>query len=494
MINAMAFGLRLISPYPLYDKLLIKKPCNFARMLKTLSFWIFTGIVLISCQKQSGLNGNALLFLSADTVSFDTVFTSTATVTQQVRIINNNNEGIGISSISLAGGSGSPFILNIDGSPGPDVSNLNIPADDSLIIFVTVFLKPGTSPNPFLLQDSIRISYNGREQYIQLTAWGQNAHFLKNQTIRVNTSWPNDLPYVIYGSLIIDSAATLTVQAGVHIYMHADAPIFVDGSLQMTGDSLASQRIYVTGDRLDQPYAVYPGSWPGIYFRKPSKNNILNYAVIENGNHSIVAEGPGQDPNPKLTLNQCIINNSLGEGILGIQTSIRAVNCLISNCGQNIVIGLGGAYQFEYCTVASYSTELLFHQQPVLTVSNSGSNGSQLLVSDLNADFINCIFWGSEGILDEAEVIKQGNTAFKVLFDHSILKQQKYPENIDSISLWLNTNPQFLAASTPANTFNFHLEASSPAVDHGADLGIPVDLDGNHRPVNLPDLGCYERQ
>ena len=109
------------------------------------------------------------------------------------------------------------------------LSNLNIPADDSLIIFVTVFLKPGTSPNPFLLQDSIRISYNGREQYIQLTAWGQNAHFLKNQTIRVNTSWPNDLPYVIYGSLIIDSAATLTVQAGVHIYYMPMRPFLWTG-------------------------------------------------------------------------------------------------------------------------------------------------------------------------------------------------------------------------------------------------------------------------
>ena len=45
--------------------------------------------------------------------------------------------------------------------------------------------------------------------------------------------------------------------------------------------------------------------------------------LFENGNHSLVAEGPGLDPNPKLSLNQCIINNSLGEGILGIQTSIQ---------------------------------------------------------------------------------------------------------------------------------------------------------------------------
>ncbi len=463
-------------------------------MLKTIVFGILIGIGLNSCQKLSNPNENIRLLLSADTVSFDTVFTSTVTVTQQVKIINNNNESVNISSISLAGGSNSFFILNIDGNPGPDVSNLKISADDSLIIFVTVFIRPGTGPRPFLLQDSIRISYNSNEQFIQLSAWGQNAHFLKNQVIRGNSVWLSDMPYVIYGSLTIDSNASLLIQAGAHIYIHADAPFFVDGNLQIMGDSSDSQRVYFTGDRLDQPYAGYPGSWPGIYFRKTSKDNLLNYAVFQNSNHTIIAEGPGSGLSPKLSLNQCIINNSLGEGILGIQSSIHAVNCLISNCGQNVVIGLGGVYQFEYCTVAAYSTELLFHQQPVLTISNSGSDGSQLFTGDLNANFINCIFWGGEGVDDEAKVIRQGNTVFNVLFDHTILKQQNYPENIDSSSLWLNTNPQFVASGLPGNIFDFHLLSGSPAVDHGTNLGILIDLDGNPRPVNQPDLGCYERQ
>lgn len=463
-------------------------------MLKTLLFWIFTGIVLISCQKQSSLNENARLLLSADIVSFDTVFTATATITQQVKLINNNNEDVGISSISLAGGSSSSFIINIDGEPGPVASNLNIQANDSLTIFVTVFIKTGVQPGPFMLQDSIRISYNGTELFIHLNAWGQNAHFLKNQVIQGNTVWPNDLPYVIYGSLIIDSNATLTIEAGAHIYIHADAPLYVDGTLKLMGDSADSQRVYFTGDRLDLPYSGYPGSWPGIYFRKTSKENELNFADFQNGFHTLVAEGPGLGTNPKISMNQCVINNSLAEGLLCIQTSIKAVNCLISNCGQNIVIGLGGVYEFEHCTVASYSTNLLFHQQPVLTVSNSGSDGTQVITGDLNAGFINCIIWGGVGIPDEIQVSKQGNTVFNVLFDHSILRQQNYPTNIDSSALWLNTNPQFLSTGFPDNNFNFHVEAGSPAVDHGANLGIPIDLDGKPRPVNLPDLGCYERQ
>jgi hypothetical protein len=463
-------------------------------MFRALLLLVFAGSLVISCQKQSNLNGNAHLFLSADTVSFDTVFAATATITQQVKLINNNDQGIGISSISLAGGSNSSFIINIDGSPGPDASNLSIPANDSLTIFVTVFIRSGTGPVPFQLQDSIRISYNGIEQFIQLNAWGQNAHFLKNQLIQGNVVWPNDLPYVIYGSLTIDSNATLTIQSGAHIYMHADAPIYVDGSLNVLGDSMSNQRVYFTCDRLDLPYANYPGSWPGIYFRQTSKDNVLNYAVLKNGNHTLVTEGPSADLIPKLSLNQCIINNSLAEGILAVQSSVKAVNCLVSNCGQNIVIGLGGVYQFEYCTVASYSTNLLFHQQPVLTISNSGTDGSQVLTGDLNADFINCIFWGSEGVVDEALISKQGSTVFNVLFDHTILKQQNYPANIDSSSLWLNKDPQFIATGYPGNSFNFQLNAGSPALDLGSNLGISIDLNGDPRPASLSDLGSYERQ
>jgi hypothetical protein len=463
-------------------------------MFKSLLLSVLLGSLVISCQKQSNQNASARLFLSADTVSFDTVFTATVTVTQQVKLINNNDFGLAINAISLAGGSASPFIINIDGSPGPEVSNVGIAANDSLIIFVTVYIRPGSGPVPFHMEDSIRISYNGKEQFVQLSAWGQNAHFLQNMVIQHDTTWSGDLPYVIYGSLTVDSNATLIIQPGSHIYIHADAPIYVDGSLKVMGDSMSSQRIYFTGDRLDLPYANYPGSWPGIFFRQNSRDNILNYAVLQNGNQTLVAEGPSSDLNPKLSLNQCIINNSLTDGILAVQSSIQAINCLISNCGQNIVIGLGGTYQFEYCTVASYSTPLLFHQQPVLTVSNSGLNGNQVLTADLNAGFINCIFWGSQAITDEAIIQKQGSNTFNVLFDHTILKQQNYPSDIDSSSLWLNTDPLFVAVGTSDNEFNFQLQSGSPAIDKGANSGIIIDLNGDPRPANLSDLGCYERQ
>ena len=78
--------------HPLYLKSF--KLCAFTfKLVKFLLLLVLAGSLMISCQKQSNLNGNARLFLSADTVSFDTVFAATATVTQQVKLINNNDFG-----------------------------------------------------------------------------------------------------------------------------------------------------------------------------------------------------------------------------------------------------------------------------------------------------------------------------------------------------------------------------------------------------------------
>jgi hypothetical protein len=463
-------------------------------MYKCLFLWICVGSFLISCKKDSYIGGNVFLIFSSDSVSFDTVFAATGSVTKQVKIINNNDQKLLISDISLVGGKNSAFILNINGSPGPSSSNLTLDADDSIYLFISVYINPENKPQAFILQDSIRILYNGIEQYIRLSAWGQNAHFLSNAVIQGNVNWINDLPYVISGGLQVDSNSTLTIQAGCRIFFHANAPMLVDGTLLVLGEAADSQRVYFNDDRLDEPYASFPGSWPGIYFRQSSTNNVLQYAILRNGDQTIVAEGPSINSSPKLQLNQCIIDNSLETGILGIQSSIDAVNCLISNCGNNIAIALGGTYHFTHCTAASYSNPVLQHQQPVLSVSNAGTVGSQLLISDLQISFTNCIFWGDSAVVDEAQISDQGNTVFQVLFDHDILQQQHYPAHVDSIALLLNIDPEFVKIDNQDRLYDFHLRAGSPALGIGNDQGIGVDLDGNARIPGKQDLGCYERQ
>jgi hypothetical protein len=158
------------------------------------------------------------------------------------------------------------------------------------------------------------------------------------------------------------------------------------------------------------------------------------------------------------------------------------------------VIAVGGTYHFVQCTVASFSSPVLQHQLPVLSVSDAGMEGTQLVTGDLQALFTNCIFWGDTGVPDEMLVSREGSGTFQVLLDHTVLKQEHYPDNVDSIAIVLNTDPLFQKTDNQKGEYDFHLQAGSPVLGLGKDTGPSTDLDGNTRPAGSQDPGCYERQ
>ena len=394
-------------------------------VLKSLVFLLVLLTFFFSCKKDSFTNDpDVRLTTGVDTLHFDTVFTTTGSITQSFKIFNPASEGIRISSIRLAGGAASPFKINVDGTTGPQVSGLEIRANDSIYVFATVSINPTAANLPFLVRDSIEISYNGNTKFVQLEAYGRNAHFYRNREIVGTETWNNDLPYVILGRLTVDTGAILTINKGCKIYMHADAPFIVHGTLQTDGEKWDSTRVIFSGDRLDEPYRDFPASYPGLIFTDVSKNNVLNYTVIKNAYQGIVSINPSTNAAPKIILNETIIDNAYDIGIFGINTSIRAQNLLVSNCGKNIVLANGGDYSFTHCTVASFSNLFLQHKDPVLFVSNILNNSTPPV--PLTALFRNCIFWGEGGGLVDNEVVvnKTGATPFSVTFDNVLWRVQ----------------------------------------------------------------------
>ena len=129
-------------------------------------------LFLFACKKESFVTSpDARITITADTVKYDTVFTTAGSVTQSFKIVNENDQKINISSIKLMGGNSSAYKINVDGFIGPEVNNLEIAANDSLYVFVSVVIDQGANNLPFVVQDSIHVNYNGRDRWVQLEAW-----------------------------------------------------------------------------------------------------------------------------------------------------------------------------------------------------------------------------------------------------------------------------------------------------------------------------------
>ena len=392
----------------------------------------------------------------------------------------------------LAGGSASQFKMNVDGTSSTEVDNVEINKNDSVYVFVQVNVNPSSTILPFILRDSIEISYNGNIKSVQLQAYGQNAIFLKNQLLKGNVSWTKTLPYVIIGGIQVDSNATLNIEAGTKIFLHADAPFLVDGTLIATGTK--DEPVTFAGDRLDQDYKDLPAAWPGIYFRSASKNNSLVHTTIKNAYQGIVASGLSDNSTPKVSISKCILDNIYDVGVLGINTSIIADNSLISNCGSNMNLQ-GGDYRFINCTVASYGTNYISHTAPVLQIFNYLADNGSAQTFAMNALFQNCIFWGDGGTVDnEIFIDKRGTSAFSATFDHVLYKAKDEIAIANFISSIKNEIPMFDSIDVSKNIFDFHFNnhPNSPAINVGVITPFLYDLDDKMRD-SQPDLGCYER-
>ena len=452
-------------------------------------------LMIASCKKDSFItSADARLRITTDSLKYDTVFTTTGSITKSFKIINENSQKLRLSKIKLMGGSTSPFKININGIASSEQNNIEIAPNDSVYVFVAVSINPSAANLPFIISDSILIIYNGKNRFVQLEAYGQNANFLRSRLITTNTTWTNTLPYVILGNIRVDTNATLTIQPGTKIYSHADAPFIVDGTLIINGTK--NNEVVFAGDRLDNDYKDLPAGWPGIYFRNNSKNNVLKFAVIKNAYQAVVATAPSVNANPKLILQQCIIDNAYDAGILCANTSLQINNSLISNCGSNVALIYGGDYTFTNCTVTSYSNIFLNHKNPVLTVNNFAVQGGANVTANLNAVFKNCIFWADSGFVkNEIVVTKQGSNTFSVLFEKNLYRVTSDPANSSLSGNIKNQDPLFDNIDGTKRIYNFKISnAAAPGINKGAVTAFTKDLGDSNRNVGLPDLGCYEKQ
>jgi len=454
-------------------------------------------VTVFSCERYEVYKGpDAWLGFSTDTVFFDTIFTTLGSTTKNFRIINSNDQALEISSIELAGGASSVFRLNIDGYAGNSVSNIEIPPNDSLYVFVEVTLDPNNQDSLLAIHDSILFNTNGNLQDVNLVAWGQDVHMFNGDTVRTQT-WINDKPYLIRNYLLVDSLETLTIEEGVRIYMHRNAALILKGTLKARGS--VDSPIEIQGDRLEYLYRDIPGQWGLIYFWPGTKENELDYVNIKNGTIGLMADTVYTPNTPNLTSRNCRIANMSSVGILGQGTSIHASTTVIANCGQlALLLNIGGSYEFYHCTVGNYwGSGFSNRTTPSLAITDNYEDiyGNINVRPIEKAYFGNSIIYGNKEF--EFSINEHEENTMPFVFDHCLIKANPEDFNLDDTERFINTINLEDPAFVDYQNNNLALDTLSPAKDAGSQtiaLQYPIDIKADSRLGELgPDMGAYER-
>lgn len=483
-------------------------------LMKILRYWFFLPILsFIIVSAGSGCRKDILytqpgarLGFSSDTVQFDTVFTTVGSVTLPLKIFNKYNKTLQVSEIRLGGGGASQFRINVDGVSGTVFHDIEIPPFDSLYLFIEVTVNPGDAALPFVITDSITFLTNDNLQDVQLVAWGQNAHFHNGELVDVNSDWYNDLPHVIYNSILVDTGITLTIHEGCRIYVHGGSYFLVQGTLRVEGTK--DSTVNFQGDRLEPDYRDVPGQWGGIYFLRGSLGNSIVFARIFNalegissGNRLDSEFTPDDIPAfltdpPQIEIRNTMIHDCQNNGLVSINSIISAVNLLVYNTGESdLALLLGGNYDFNFCTLAGYGSAYLSHQTPVFVLSDSYDFGYSVESNDVIAgNFSNSVIYGSISEGNEMALIHADAAAgFNYLFDHCFIRTDSLGSSFNNSGCTLNTDPEF----TDIGKSNYTPGGTSPLINSGYELPdafVGDDILGAMRPYDAtaPDIGCYE--
>lgn len=465
---------------------------------------LLAAVLGTSCRRDRfAMDPEDQLAFSTDTVQFDTVFATVGSATRSLTVFNPHSESIRISRIELAGGESSLFRVNVDGISGTVHEDIEILPEDSIYVFMEVTVDPNMDRLPYVVEDSVLFFTNGNRQRVMLVAWGQNATFISGQRI-CDEVWTDELPYVIYNSMQVDSGCTLTIREGCRLYFHANSTMLVDGTLRVEGtqDSVVTFQ----GDRLEPFFRDLPGQWPGIFFLRGSTGNEIRHLVLKNSIEGILA-GFSKSAElsdfaatnmPQVRLENVTIQDVQGNGIFSLRSDITAENLLIYNCGaSNAALLMGGRYDFRHATLANYGSVALNHQTPILALANFFTfpdpvTGADLIVPAAleQAEFRNSIVEGNIVRQQEIAVGIEDGVDFNHRFDHCLLRTRISLDTLNAVDCIFREDARF--ADQAAR--NYNLLEGSPAIDAGLSLGISPDLAGNVRPFagTLPDLGALE--
>lgn len=461
-----------------------------------ITLWIAAVILALSTLFSSCIedgfttSSSDVLAFNKDTVAFDTVITLQGTATKQMVVYNHSKKQINISSIKVAGqASKGHFHLNVDGVRGDEFQNVEIRGNDSIYIFIEAYLDEMNQDEPTLLEDHLVFETNGMTQKVLLSAWGQDVVRIKGDTIKRNTRFTADKPYLIYDTMFVSPGVTLTLDAGTTLLFHDKAALRCAGRMRANGT--ADEPVTFRGDRLDRvvgstSFDIMSGQWGGVIFTPPTMGNILNHVIMKGSTIGMHCSANGDTTQCALKLVNCVLTNSASTCLATATCYVRLIGTEISDAAEEVGYFAGGKVEAIQCTFAN---NYLFKvpSLPILNVFDvEYSNGTK---GKIKAYFDNCIIYGLSSDINESNLDN-----FNVYLRYCLLKSAGTNDNHFINCVW-EGDPDFLTVRDD-NFFDYRLGNESDAIGQGNPALCPdearYDRYGNDRRARSAiDLGAY---
>lgn len=452
---------------------------------------------------------------STDTLSFDTVLTSISTVTRFFKVYNPHDLSIEIDEIKLEGPLSDFFTLNVDGMSGDIIRDIVIRPNDSIYVFAEATIDPDQplSISPFIIESQVVFITNGNQQEVLLLAWGQNANYIPGPDSPNRISllscelgeviWDDPKPYVLYGTLLIDSC-TLVLPPGTRLYVHGgiannELGIYNEGLIytlpngKIRAEGSVTNPVIIRDDRIEPDH---PGEWAGIRLGPESGPHSFSHCRLTSGLAGIAADSASE-----VNIDHSIISFTGGPGFFARHARATISNSLFFENGtQAIALTYGGDYEITYCTLANFGNDreaLLmnnFYCSDVLCSEGRFFNELTSLVR-------NNIVVGSSTdelwMIDAAEMPDFFNVQMynNIVVIDDLLDPENFPSFFETICHdcfeWTFNDTLFVDMAMN----NFHLDTASVAEMKAIPIpGFTDDLEGKPRDPVRPDIGCYEFQ
>lgn len=393
---------------------------------------------------------------STDTLKLGTVWTSVPTPTYRFIVYNRHDKILNLSRVAFRDDPDGMFRLNVDGTAGREITNVEIRPADSVFVFVEATLPPAGSPAGTDILRHIDFNVNGVTSSVAVTAEARDLRRISSLNIIADTTFTAEYPICIMDSVTVAPGATLTLMPGTRLLFHDKARMRVGGRLLSLGTP--EQRVDMTGDRTGNvvasiPYDIMSEQWGGLSFATGSTGNRLDFTTVRNS-----TRGVELDSLASLEMRGSVLRNAGTFPLTSRHADVTAIGCEIAEGGDGVILLRGGKGRFDHCTIANHYLFSIFGGPAIsLEHINATDEEAPSPAPLLSASFTNSIIYGLGDALSHTDLTGTAVTFTRCLFGLNGVDDDNFIRTIwDSDPLYRVDRPKYI--------FDYHLDPESPAL------------------------------